>query len=226
MASSDRFDRLLDALPRIAEAVNTFTSEDVQKAAFTALVAALSLPGTAADVAADHVVPAADPPGQGDAGTAATTATGVAPTVDGSSQDSAKRPGAKARSPRTRKAAAAVSAVKGLNFWPADKPSLPDFVAEKAPTNNKERNLLAVYYLEQVLEIEEITAGHVLGVYKECKWPEPSAPVNALHVTASNTHWIDTADSKAIKTTPGGRNMVEHTMPVPEPAKKKAPKVP
>jgi hypothetical protein len=32
-------------------------------------------------------------------------------------------------------------------------------------------------------------------------------------VTASKSHWLDTGDMKAIKTTHGGRVAVEHDMP-------------
>ena len=39
----DSFDRLLDAMPRIAEAVNTFSSEKNQRAALDALVRAIGL---------------------------------------------------------------------------------------------------------------------------------------------------------------------------------------
>jgi hypothetical protein len=75
--------------------------------------------------------------------------------------------------------------------------------------------------MEQVLELSDIGAGHVLAAYKACQWREPNAPDNSLQVTASTKDWIDTGDMKAIRTTSEGRNVVEHDMPI---AKAKAKK--
>lgn len=204
MANLDPFDRMLNELPRIAEAVNAFSSEDVQKAAFAALVAALNL-----RIGSSGSATSSAPTENGTHGGDGTAGSEKADPDAGSGPGKPKR----TRASRVRKSSGSVTAAKGLNFWPDGKTSLPDFVAEKLPNTNYERNLVAVYYLEQILEITDISAAQVLAVFKQCGWPEPGDPRNALQVTASTKQWIDTKVSSDVKTTPSGRNMVEHTMP-------------
>jgi len=48
IVTEDPFDRLLDAMPKIAQVVNEFRSEEVQRRAFEALLATLSLIGNSA----------------------------------------------------------------------------------------------------------------------------------------------------------------------------------
>jgi hypothetical protein len=103
--------------------------------------------------------------------------------------------------------------VRNIDFYPEGKQSLPDFAAEKQPTNADQRNLLAVWWLEQVAEMKNIGVGQVLAAYKACGWREPAHPANALQVTASRQSWIDTKDMTAIETTPQGRNLVQHQLP-------------
>ena len=76
-----------------------------------------------------------------------------------------------------------------------------------------EQNLVAVYYLEHVLGLSGITPGHVLAAYKERHWREPGNISNSLRVTARKRNWLLTSDSSAIRTTPQGRNWVDHSMP-------------
>jgi hypothetical protein len=54
---------------------------------------------------------------------------------------------------RSRKSATkkSWSRAKDINFRPEGKPSLRDFAAEKDPASNHEKNVVAVYYLEEVL---------------------------------------------------------------------------
>jgi hypothetical protein len=105
-------------------------------------------------------------------------------------------------------------AVRNIDFRPEGLQSLRDLVAEKQPKSINERNLVAIYWLEQVLEIQEIGMGHLLAAYKEEQWREPSDLEIAARSTASRTHWLDTSNTKAIKTTPTGRNIVKHDMPL------------
>lgn len=203
MTTLDPFDRMLNELPRIAEAVNAFSSEDVQKAAFAAVVAALNIPVGGAN-SETNTAPT-------ESGTRDDHGATGSENTDSNTKGGLGKP---ARATRARKSNGTVHAPKDIDFWPKGKESLPDFVATKLPAGQDEQNLVAVYYLEQVLELADVSPGHVLAAYKACKWPEPSDIGAALRKTASRKHWIDTHDSKSIKTMPGGRNMLEHTMPV------------
>jgi hypothetical protein len=102
---------------------------------------------------------------------------------------------------------------RDLNFAPEGKPSLADFVAEKRPRNIDEKNLLACYYLREMLGIEEISIGHVLAVYKAAGWNAPGQPDTQLRNTAARLSWIDTANMKDIKVVWGGEHHVETKMP-------------
>lgn len=210
----DTFDRLLEAMPHIAEAVNAFSSEKNQRAALDALVRAIGI----AD--AGGAAPPASPP------------ISVHMPVDETNDDEATQvpvdltteaPPAAVETPSSNGAAASKrrrsparkwEPVRDINFRPADKQSFKDLVAEKLPATIDQKNIVAVWWLEQIAEIKDIGAGHVLAAYKECDWREPSYPDNALQVTASREHWLDTKNMKAIITTPSGRNVVQFDMPL------------
>ncbi len=96
---------------------------------------------------------------------------------------------------------------------PSGKQSFKDFAKEKNPTSNFERSVVAVYYLEQVLEVNGITADHVFTAYKSVGWRPPSDPRNNLQVVKSKHAWIETQNMDAIATTYRGRTFVEHDLP-------------
>jgi hypothetical protein len=159
----DKFGQLLDALPRIAEAVNQFQSPTVQEHAFLALVRALGI---------------AESP------------------VDASCQS-------------------ALSGLPAIDFSLPGLQSLLDFAGEKNPKNKYEQNLLAVYYLEHILGLQDITTDHVRAAYKECNWREPTSLLHSLQNTASQKSWIITRHMHDIRTTPAGTTTVEQEMPYP-----------
>jgi hypothetical protein len=208
LVAEDVFERLLSTLPDIAKAVNQFESPAVQEQAFEALTRALGL-GTV-----PTVEPVEPPFGLGESTNG---------DLDGESGDvdETETTTTTTRRRRRRAATTTVSAERNIDFRPQGKQSFRDFVAEKKPRNQHERNVVAVYYLEKVLSLPSISAGHVLAAYKECNWREPASPVNSLQVTASTRAWLDTKNMTAIHTTPSGRNTVEHDMPFP-PTKKKS----
>ena len=199
----DTFDRLLAAMPRIADAVNAFTSEKNQRAALYALVSAMGVAPRGPSVAGAAAVSITTPdlverPVEGDvAGVADEVASPVAVA------------GRKRRS-STRK----WEPVRDIDFRPEGKVSLRDLVAEKQPASIDQKNIIAVWWLEQIAGLAEIGVGHVMAAYKECSWREPAHPDNALQVTASRAHWLDTKNMKAIVTTPSGRNVVQFDMPL------------
>jgi hypothetical protein len=203
--SADPFERLLDAMPRIAEAVNAFTSEDNQRAALAALVGALGIaPGETRVVREPLVVPPDEQnsvEATGQIGADADTA--VAEASNGKAKPSNRR----------RHTAKKPEPIRDLDFRPEDKQSFKDFDEEKNPRTMDQRNLASVFWLEQVAQVPDISAGHVMAAYKERGWREPANPANALQATASRESWIDTKNMKSIVTTPSGRNQVKFEMP-------------
>ena len=102
--------------------------------------------------------------------------------------------------------------VKDLNLRPSGKSSARDFVAEKKPTNQKQKCVVALYYLLHTLELEKASIDHIYTFFKDCSWPVPADLPNTLH-QAGTAGWLDTADATDIKITPMGENVVEHDLP-------------
>jgi hypothetical protein len=198
--TAEALDRLLAKMPAIADAVNKFDSAEVQARAFEALVEAHWL-----DVAPDeHVAKASNGSGRSRVDERRSAAD------DADESKDADGPGR--RKPR-RARGQSISAERDVDFMPKGKKSLKDFASEKNPTTINERNLVAVYYIEHVLDKPSASAGQILAAYKWCGWPEPSNLAQALRGTAHAKNWIDTADTKAVRTRAAGRNMVDHQMP-------------
>lgn len=117
---------------------------------------------------------------------------------------------AKAKTPKKTKTI--LSMDKGLNLSPAGKVSAVDFATEKVPANGKEKCVVAVHYLRDVIEVEKVTAQGVLTFFKTVGWPVPADLKNMLQ-QAGTEGWLDTADSNDIKLTSSGENLVEHKLP-------------
>jgi hypothetical protein len=139
----------------------------------------------------------------------------TAPADQDSIEEQVSAPnGAAKTSSRRRRTARKAEPVRDIDFRPEGKQAFKDLVEEKSPTTIDQKNVLAVFWLEQVAGIGGIGAGHVMAAYKDRNWREPADSVNSLQATASREHWIDTKDMKAIVTTPSGRNQVIHEMPM------------
>lgn len=201
------FELLLSAMPRIAEAVNQFTSEENQRVALAALLRARGLPDepTVREATAEPGLSVVPPLADGDPGEHDKDETEPDAPVKASA--------AVRRRPRKPAAKKSWTRAKDINFRPEGKQSLRDFAAEKVPTTNFEKNAVAVYYLQEILAVDAIEVSHVLAAYTECGWRSPTDPENSLTVTASRKSWLDTSDLKAIVVTHSGRNTVQFDLP-------------
>jgi hypothetical protein len=188
---TSQFELLAEAMPKIAELVNAFSSEQVQRNAFEALVAALGSP-----VSAPETTPKETP---SDAGLTSSS---------GSSGDAS--PNGTKKSARKRAQKRNFTVPRGLNFSPSGKQSLEDFVAEKQPRTQFETNLVAVYYLSEVMGEQAIDVGKVLAVYQAMpSWTAPTQPDTVLRNTASSKGWLDTSNMKDIKVVWAGTNHLD-----------------
>jgi len=201
-AAGGSFEGLLGTLPRMAEAVNLFTSEENQRVALTALLDLLGVP----DEAAESVGAASD--------TSESPVTPPAEHQAGRSDHGETPPTKPSNGRQRRKAKKSWPRERDIDFRPVGKVSLRDFVAEKLPVTLYEKNLVAVYYMERILEIPSISVGHVLAAYAACSWKPPSDPENSLQQVSSHKDWLDTSDMKAIRTVHVGSTYVEYDMPV------------
>jgi hypothetical protein len=199
------FEDTLAAMTAIAEVVSKFASEQLQRSVFDICAAAYGIPQppparTETPEPILSVVP---------------TPSGDAPEERGTEESGLPAPSnspasAKRRSSKKKSSARHVD----INFRPDGKPSLVDFVAEKAPGSVAEKSTLAIYYVAEILGESAVEAGHVLAAFSECNWPYPSPTIEAaLQVNACKKHYFDTSDMKNITLTNAGRNLVKILMP-------------
>ena len=198
--TANNFDRLLAHRVEIAEFVNSFTSERVQRSAFAAVVSSLGLEmplGTPAERRAPaRPLVREEPPAEPGADSAGEAA-------EASAEGGASRRRRNGRSGAKR----SYTIPKGLNFAPDGEQSLESFIEEKQPRNQDEKNLVACFYLARMMH-ETVDTEHVLAVYQAAKWIAPSQPNTSLQKTASKYGWLDTADMKAIKVVWQGENYI------------------
>ncbi|TCC52138.1 hypothetical protein E0H73_40080 [Kribbella pittospori] len=202
----DNFDRLLKALPEIATAVNGFDSKEVQEQAFAALINSLGV--RPADVASIGSRGGAGSGGEkpGDPADGPATEDGV--------------PAKKAAKPKKAPSTKRYSPTPNLNFAPQGKQSLDELIADKQPTTNHEKCLLAVYYLCDVMDRKTCNTNDVLAVFLHADWDKPSHPDTTLQATKSVHHWIETSDMDKITVQWAGTKYISDKMPKQPKAKK------
>lgn len=111
-----------------------------------------------------------------------------------------------------KKVKAVMKVLKDLDLRPKDKETASVFVGKKQPGNNKQKCVVAIYYMGHVLELAEITSAHVYTFFKELNWPLPSNLMNTMH-QAGTDGWLDTSNASDLKVTTRGENLVEHDLP-------------
>lgn len=193
----EALDALLAEMPRIAEAVNAFSSEAVQQQAFEALLAAQS--GSASSARSGR--------GAGGAGG------GTRKRKRAAKPKTAEAAASNGGKPKRRTSSSGPTLVKELNLAPKGKQSLKEFVGEKLPKTNHERNVVSVYYLSHTIEVSPVSLDHVFTCYREVSWPLPASLENSLATTASKKRFLDTSDMANIRLTPPGINLAEHGLP-------------
>jgi hypothetical protein len=94
-----------------------------------------------------------------------------------------------------------------------DIPSLKDFYAKFIIKTDIERNLLFIYYLEQVRKMSGgISVDVIFTCYRNLTIKIPADLKQSLRNASHTRSWIDTSDSTNIKTTTVGSNYVEHDL--------------
>lgn len=207
MATKD-LDALLERMPAIADAINAFTSEAVQTDAFAALIAAFE--GKQHRVRTDHLTDRSEAADlsldENDAG----DRSGVS--------DAPSAPDPKAPAPKRRKSASNGkidwAVVHSLDLTPPGKQSFAEFVALKQPKSNEDKYAVAVYYLENELQLPNVTKNEIGTIFRMTKdWREPTAVVKGLKMTSLRKATIDASNADDLKITPRGRNFVEYELP-------------
>ncbi|MNM91712.1 hypothetical protein D3C81_1040180 [compost metagenome] len=94
-----------------------------------------------------------------------------------------------------------------INFEPTGKESLKEFFGNYAPKNDYERNLLFVYYLQNILEIKEITFDHIYSCYDILGLRISENLPQTIRNTASSSGWIETKQSILFLTIKGSNQI-------------------
>lgn len=207
-------DVLLDSMPDIAKAVNAFRSEAIQREVFNALITAYS--GASPSPKSPSSTPENGP----------TKSRAIPESVaktesqsESGSPQTTKQP--KPKKPNSGGGQTGFKFIRDLDLRPEGKQSMADFVAEKKPSSNEDKYAVAVYYLEHILEVPAVTPDLVGSVFRLVQgWREPTDVRAGLRVTSNRKGTIVTADMDNIRTTPQGRNFVEHDLPRAERVKK------
>jgi len=124
---------------------------------------------------------------------------------------------------RPKKAKTVISMDKNLNLSPQGKRSAAQFAAEKAPSNVKQKGVVAIFYLREIITLSKVNVQAVFTFFKHVQWPVPADLRNILH-QAGTEGWLDTADGEDLKLTSMGENLVEHQLPMNTRAKTRAKK--
>ncbi|MEA2994449.1 MAG: hypothetical protein QOD40_3369 [Alphaproteobacteria bacterium] len=135
-----------------------------------------------------------------------------APQVNTAHQTPGAAPIIPSKAKSSKKAKSVISMDKTLNLSPQGKQSAAQFAQVKAPSNVREKCVVAVFYLRDVIALEKVTVQAVFTFFKSVQWPAPADLKNTLQ-QAGSAGWLDTADSDDIKLTSLGENLVEHDLP-------------
>ncbi len=91
--------------------------------------------------------------------------------------------------------------------------SLVEFMDQKFPITNEERNLVFLYYLQYMLKTKIRTADHVYTCYKAAKIRVPLDLESSLQITATQRRWIKITKTGRLSVSPAGKLYVEKQLP-------------
>jgi len=187
--NTDEIDTLIKRIPEIAEAVNSFKSEELQRQAFDLLVSQMGV-----------VQPVAS------------TSSHSTKEYTHQNQPKNEKIVETTKTKSRPKAKKTYSIDKNLNLRPDGKASFRDFTTEKSPSNHLDKVTIAVYYLKEILALENATVSHVLTCYQDASWRLPSNPINTVQ-QAGSKGYVDSSNAEDITLTPAGQNLVKFDLP-------------
>lgn len=193
--ANEQFESLIEAMPRIAEAVNAFESDALREKAMDSLMAAFGL----------RTAPPAPPP--------TPTPQVQNNTVDTEATPSGGNGGQRrtTRKPGSRRPAADLTIDKSISARPEGKEALVDFLARAQPKNHHERIVAIVYWLGQVGGYEPITRGKVLTGFRLAELRAPTDLANKISQTSSRG-WLKDATSDNLELSVPGEEHLSYEM--------------
>ena len=110
--------------------------------------------------------------------------------------------------PKKALASKSYSMIPDLNLMPVGQESLQDFYNTYISKNNYTNTLIIMYYLQNILKIQNITVNHIYTCYKDLSIPVPSIHQNIRDIK-SKRNWIN-LDYENLKLSVAGDNFMEH----------------
>lgn len=102
---------------------------------------------------------------------------------------------------------------KDLNLLPNDRETFQQFYEKKQPKTGIEINTVAVYYLEKILEKQEISIEDIYTCYKNVNARIPKALKQSLTDTSSSKYGYINAVNNYYTVSIVGENFVEYDLP-------------
>lgn len=103
---------------------------------------------------------------------------------------------------------------KALDLRPKGKQGLQEFYEQYNAKSNFEKNLVFVYWLQEVAGITKITQDHIFTCYRNIAGVKaPTALYQSLIDTSKRKGWLDTTNTEDVKATISGVNYLEHDLP-------------
>jgi hypothetical protein len=99
--------------------------------------------------------------------------------------------------------------LSNIDFEPNGKESLNEFNKKFAPESDLARNLLFVFYMQDILNISAITIDHIYTCYDALDLRVSENLPQTIRNTKSKKGWIETQDTANITVTIKGRNQVK-----------------
>lgn len=122
---------------------------------------------------------------------------------------------------RVKKAFPTLAVVKNLNLRPPEKQAFRDFYAEKRPKTQFDQIVVALYYLQKTLELQNITPEHIYTCYQDInasppadlpKIKIPNDLPQVIRNCANRKRWVS-GDSSSLMLTQPGETAVVHNLP-------------
>ena len=197
---NDQLEELLEAMPRIAEAVNSFSSPEVQRDAFATLMRA------AGDELPSQSQAYGDTHNELQTGTERVKSRPKKAPLVTAKKATTTKSSKKGKLP-------AVPVDEALDIRPSGKTSLPDFADEKKPKRLQDQSMVIIYWLKNHAERNKVGLSQIHTCYKKLGWKSPANPRKHLHDIAFRKKWINTSDIEEVTLTHTGDQHVEHDLP-------------
>lgn len=107
---------------------------------------------------------------------------------------------------------AGLELVPNLNFRPVGKQAFKEFVQHKDPKNDVEMVVVALHYMQHLMELPTTGPSHVMTAFKEAGKAIPVDLRQTIRNVKKAKMWVNFTDIEDVKTTTQGDNFVEHEM--------------